>query len=269
MADAVFRLSTFLLLAQPNFVAMERVFELLELPEEDLSPTNSTLEKKGEAVVEFRDVVFSYDGEKNVLDGVSFALHRGEHLALTGSSGGGKSTILKLMEGFYTPSSGEICYFGIPHTKLSKGDIRSLFAYVPQECTLFDGTIRENIALGRPGATQEEIERAAKASGICGFVASLPKGYDTPVGERGTQLSGGQRQRIAIARAVLKGAPILLLDEATSALDSDTEREVQSCLDEVSKSKTTVTVAHRPSSIRRADRKIEVNAKPNLGANED
>ncbi len=259
MADSVFRLSTFLLLAQPNFVAMERAFELLELPTEEISPRCAELEIEQETAVEFHGVSFSY-GEKKVLNNVSFTLKAGEHLAIVGGSGGGKSTLIKLMESFYTPQSGEITYFGKAHTELSKTDIRNLFAYVPQECTLFDGTIGENIAMGKQGASQAEIENAASLADIHDFIQSLPEGYDTPVGEGGGQLSGGQKQRIAIARAILKGAPILLLDEATAALDSDTEREVQRCLDSISSRMTTVTVAHRLSTIQNADRILVMEA---------
>ncbi len=167
---------------------------------------------------------------------------------------------MKLMESFYTPQSGEITYFGKPHTELSKADIRRLFAYVPQECTLFDGTIGENIAMGKQGASQAEIESAASLADIHDFIQSLPKGYETSVGEGGGQLSGGQKQRIAIARAILKAAPILLLDEATAALDSDTEREVQRCLDSISIGMTTVTVAHRLSTVQHADRILVMEA---------
>lgn len=252
MADSVYRLSTFLLLIQPNLVGMERVFHLLSQPVEATVP-QQVLPAQGEAAVELRDVSFSY-GKKPVLDHVSLTVRRGERLAIVGGSGGGKSTLIKVMEAFYRPQSGELRYFGVVGEKLSPADIRALFAYVPQECTLFDGTIGENIALGRPGATQEEVESAAKEAGIHSFIQNLPQGYATPVGEAGGQLSGGQRQRVAIARALLKGAPILLLDEATAALDSQTEREIQQCLDQVSAGRTTVTVAHRLSTIENAHR---------------
>ena len=189
-----------------------------------------------------------------VIEGLNLVLRRGEHLAIVGGSGGGKSTVIKLMEGFYGPTEGEILYFGQKGTGLSLAAIRELFAYVPQECTLFDGTLRENIALGKPDASQAQIEEAAKMADIHDFIVSLPRGYESQAGEQGGQLSGGQRQRIAIARAILKGAPILLLDEATAALDSAAEREVQQCLDRLAHSLTTVTVAHRLSTIRNAHR---------------
>ncbi len=255
MADSVFRLSTFLLLSQSRLVAMERVFKLLDEPLEDLEEGSREIPGDGDIAVEFRDVGFSYDtGTDEVIKGLDLVLHRGEHLAIVGGSGGGKSTVIKLMEGFYAPTEGEILYFGQKGAGLSLAAIRELFAYVPQECTLFDGTLRENIALGSPDASQARIEEAAKMADIHDFIVSLPRGYESQAGEQGGQLSGGQRQRIAIARAILKGAPILLLDEATAALDSGAEREVQQCLDRIADSLTTVTVAHRLSTIRNAHR---------------
>ena len=196
----------------------------------------------------------AYEPRQNVLERLNLVLHRGEHLAIVGGSGGGKSTVIKLMEGFYAPTDGNIYYFGQDSAGLSLAAIRELFAYVPQECTLFDGTLRENIALGKPDASQAQIEEAAKMADIHDFIVSLPRGYESQAGEQGGQLSGGQRQRIAIARAILKGAPILLLDEATAALDSAAEREVQQCLDRLAHSLTTVTVAHTLSTIRNAHR---------------
>lgn len=292
MGDSVFRLSSFLLLSQSRLVAMERVFHLLDQPLEDLEKGDRALRMEGDIAVEFRNVGFSYDGGmadaesrersgpatgpatagmpevgareadapgpkgrgSRVIEGLDLVLRRGEHLAIVGGSGGGKSTVIKLMEGFYGPTEGEILYFGQKGTGLSLAAIRELFAYVPQECTLFDGTLRENIALGKPDASQAQIEEAAKMADIHDFIVSLPRGYESQAGEQGGQLSGGQRQRIAIARAILKGAPILLLDEATAALDSAAEREVQQCLDRLAHSLTTVTVAHRLSTIRNAHR---------------
>ena len=258
MGDAIYRLSTFLLLSQPHLVAMERVRDLLSQPLEDLESGGQEVDTEREVAVDFRDVTFSYNGEDNVLQGLNLTLYRGEHLAIVGGSGGGKSTIIKLMEGFYAPTSGEIAYFG--QTGLSRKAIRNLFAYVPQECTLFDGSIGENIALGRAQASQEDVVQAAMAADIHTFIESLPQGYGTPAGEQGGQLSGGQRQRIAIARGVLKNAPVLLLDEATASLDSAAEKEVQACLDRISSKMTTVTVAHRLPAIENADRILVIEA---------
>lgn len=250
MGDAVYRLSTFLLLAQPNLVAVERVEALLAEPQEDLTSGGNQVDTDHDIAVEFRDVSFSYDGKHNAIDHLNLTLKKGEHLAIVGGSGGGKSTLVKLMEGFYAPTSGEIAYFG--KTGLSLSAVRELFAYVPQECSLFDGSIGENIALGKPKASPSELEAAAKMADIHELIRTLPQGYDTPAGEGGGQLSGGQRQRVAIARAILKHAPVLLLDEATASLDSAVEKEVQACLERISKGLTTVTVAHRLSTIESA-----------------
>lgn len=254
MADSIYRLSTFLLLTQADLVAMERVHGLLDLPLEDLHDGRDAAEAAGDIAVELRSVSFSYDGERSAVDNLSLTLHRGEHLAIVGGSGGGKSTVIKLIESFYQPTAGEIRYFGQPGGELSLSAIRKLFAYVPQECTLFDGTVEENLRMARPDATREELEHATRMADIHDFIMTLPEGYQTQVGERGNQLSGGQRQRIAIARGILNAAPVLLLDEATAALDSATEKEVQACLDRISAGMTTVTVAHRLSTIENAGR---------------
>jgi ABC-type multidrug transport system fused ATPase/permease subunit len=256
MGDAVYRLSTFLLLIQPNIIAMGRTFELLDLPTEDLATGNEKLSQNHQNAVEFRNVSFSYPEGEMALDSLNLTLKSGENLAIVGGSGGGKSTIIKLMEGFYTPDSGQILYYGKPESAMSKADIRRIFAYVPQECALFDGSIGANIEMGRSGATRAEVENAAQIANLHDFIQSLPQQYDTPVGEGGGRLSGGQKQRVAIARAILKDAPVLLLDEATAALDSRAEKDIQQCLDSISKTMTTVTVAHRLSTVRGADRII-------------
>ncbi len=252
MGDAIYRLSTFLLLSQADLVSMERVKNLLDQPLEDLEAGAREVDVSGEIAVEFRNVSFSYDGRSNVIEGLNLTLRRGEQLAIVGGSGGGKSTIVKLMEGFYQPTAGEIAYFG--RMGLSLSTVRKLFAYVPQECTLFDGSIEENILLGREGASSQEVEDAARAADIHEFIRTLPQGYQTQVGEQGGQLSGGQRQRVAIARSILKAAPVLLLDEATASLDPAAEQEVQRCLERISQGRTTVTVAHRLSTIENASR---------------
>lgn len=250
--DAMLRLSTFLLLVQPFYVAQQRVFDILDLPTEPLSAAGSVTADHPEAI-RMEDVCFSYE-ERPVLRGVSLRLRAGEHLAIVGGSGGGKTTLMRLLLGFHTPASGSISLFGTPIQRMNLEDICALSAYVPQDCAIFDGTIGENIAYGRPNAPQREIEEAARKANLHDFITALPRGYDTPVGERGASLSGGQRQRVAIARAILKDAPILFLDEATAALDSESEREVQASLQPLMERATTIAIAHRLSTVRDASR---------------
>lgn len=254
MGDSFYRLSTFLLLLQPKLAAMYRVEGILNEPTECLEPSYNEKDFSAEPAVSFNDVTFSYDGGKCALKHLNLTVKNGEHLAIVGGSGGGKSTVIKLLEQFYRGYSGEITCLGEDLSKMTAAQVRSMLAYVPQECTLFDGSIYENIAMGKPNATDTEVKNAAERAGIHEFILSLPQGYDTQVGEFGGKLSGGQKQRIAIARAVLKDAPIILLDEATSALDSETEREIQHCLDEISIGKTVITIAHRLSTVEHADR---------------
>lgn len=203
--------------------------------------------------VSLQGVCFTYDADHPVLSDLSLAVAHGQTVALVGPSGGGKSTLLKLLLGFYAPTAGLISVEGRPQSEYDLRDLRRRFAYVPQDAYLFAGTIAENIRLGRPGATDEEIRAAAAAANAAEFIERLPMGYDTPVGERGAQLSGGQRQRIAIARAILRDAPILLLDEATSALDTESESLVQEALIRLMTGRTTIVVAHRLATIERAD----------------
>ncbi|OYX41401.1 iron ABC transporter ATP-binding protein [Candidatus Saccharibacteria bacterium 32-49-12] len=205
--------------------------------------------------VKFEDVSFSYgDKSKPVINGISFDLAKGEHVALVSESGGGKTTITNLLMRLYEPSSGVIYIDGKDISNLKQGSLRANIATVFQDPALFSGTIKENIAYGKPRATFEEIVAAAKASNAAEFIENLEKGYDTEIGERGLKLSGGQKQRIAIARAILKDAPILVLDEATSALDSRSERLVQQALDRLMKGRTTLIIAHRLSTIASVDR---------------
>ena len=205
--------------------------------------------------VEFRDASFFYPNRPDVqvLKGFSLTVNPGQTVALVGSSGSGKSTIVQLVERFYDPSSGSVFFDGVNVKDLNVRWYRQQVGLVGQEPVLFSGTIRENILNGHPGATQEEVERAAKEANAHNFITKLPKQYDTPVGEGGALLSGGQKQRIAIARALCKGAKVLLLDEATAALDSGSERVVQQALDRAAKSHTTVVVAHRLATIKNAD----------------
>ena len=254
MSDSVFSLSTYLLSLQTNLVSMERVFEIWDLSEEDAPGSCRFLSSESAVAVEMKDVSFSYDGSGPVVRDINLQIKNGEHLAIVGGSGGGKSTVLRLMEAFLSPSSGEILYYGEPRSSHSLHEIRSLFAYVPQDSPLFEGSIAQNIAMGNPNASFQELTQAVKLAGLSDFVEGLPHKIDASVGERGGQLSGGQRQRIAIARALVKHAPILLLDEFTSALDAATEDEILAGLDTALKGITTVTVAHRLSTVRHADR---------------
>lgn len=203
--------------------------------------------------VEFDDVSFAYEGDDEVIHGVTFSAQPGERVALVGESGGGKSTLVNLLLGFYAPTGGtlRVCGADAAHTPMER--LRASSAVVFQDASLFSGTIRENIAYGRPGATDEEIEDAARRANADGFIRRFADGYDTVIGERGVRLSGGQRQRVAIARAILKDAPVLILDEATSALDTKAEREVQRGLEELMAGRTTIIIAHRLSTISGVD----------------
>jgi ATP-binding cassette subfamily B protein len=203
----------------------------------------------------FEDVSFSYpDRKASALVHLSFSVRPGERVALVGPSGAGKSTVLQLALRFYDPTTGRVVVDGVAAPETDPETWRQRFALVPQEPTVFGVSVRDNIAYGRPDAERAEVEEAARLAAADDFIRALPEGYDTVVGERGVTLSGGQRQRLAIARAVLKDAPILLLDEATSALDSESERAVQDALDRLMQGRTTLVVAHRLATILSADR---------------
>lgn len=240
--------------------ATHRVRELLqEQPEFSIPAATTKSSPPREALrgeVEFRDVHFRYASrpEVEVLKGISFDVKRGEKIALVGPSGAGKSTIISLLLRFYDPKPGEILMDGRPATEYPLAWLRNQMSIVPQEAMLFGGTIYENIAYGRPGATEAEIMEAARQAHAHEFIAPFPEGYQTLVGERGVKLSGGQRQRVAIARAILKNPAILILDEATSSLDSESERLVQLALDRLMENRTTFMIAHRLATVRRADR---------------
>jgi ATP-binding cassette subfamily B protein len=229
------------------------MFELLDnLPvEHDENAKPAIAITQGQ--IEFRDVAFRYRPTEPVLRGISFVAAPGRTLALVGSSGSGKSTIMNLVVRFWDPQAGKILVDDQDIVQFSRRSLRDSIAYVGQDVFLFSGTIRENIEMGRPGATEAEVFAAAQAAFAHDFILSFPQGYDSPVGEHGVQISGGQRARIAIARAFLKNAPILLLDEPTSALDSETEREVQRALDALRASRTTLVIAHRLQTVISAD----------------
>ncbi len=208
--------------------------------------------------IEINNITFHYREDKPLLKDFSMKVSEGESVAITGPSGCGKTTISKLLLNLYPVIKGDILLEGRSYHSLSNSDVRRLIAYVPQEPYLFNETIRENIRIGKPDATDAEIENAAKLAYAHDFIMQLDNGYDTNVGERGNCLSGGQRQRIAIARAILKDAPIILLDEATSALDNESEQLVNEALKQMKNQKTIIMIAHRPSTIELADRKCTV-----------
>lgn len=232
--------------------ATQRVFELLATETTLPDPANPVpLHAAGSEIV-FDNVSFSY-GDKPVLRNINLRVEPGKMVALVGSSGAGKSTLTNLLLRFYDPTDGAIRIGGADLRTVALRDIRAQIAVVTQEVILFNDTIRQNIAYGRPNATMAEIEAAARHAFAHEFILAKPKGYDSVVGEKGTNLSGGERQRIAIARAILKNAPILVLDEATSSLDNESERMVQAALDELMKGRTTICIAHRLSTIQHAD----------------
>jgi ABC-type multidrug transport system fused ATPase/permease subunit len=241
----------------------ERIMDLLEEQPEPLDTSYSSadekLKLKGE--IAFSEVRFNYPSrpEAEILQGLSFKVRTGEKIAIVGPSGAGKSTIIQLLMRFYNPNAGFIAFDGKDALDYSLTALRNNIAIVPQDVLLFGGSIKENIAYGKPGATDEEIIEAAKKANAHSFVTGFTEGYETIVGDRGTQLSGGQRQRIAIARAVLKNPAILLLDEATSSLDSESEKLVQEALDKLMLGRTSVIIAHRLSTIRDADRILVVD----------
>jgi ATP-binding cassette subfamily B protein len=227
--------------------------EVLDTPIAVSSPPDAVelTDLRGE--VEFEDVTCAYHPGRAVLQHVSFTAHPGQTVALVGATGSGKTTVANLIPRFYDVTSGHVRIDGYDVRDLDLGCLRRQVGIVMQETTLFSGTIRENIAFGRAGATEEEIEWAANAARAAEFIARLPDGYDTVVGERGVSLSGGQKQRVAIARALLMDPRILILDEFTSAVDAATERLIRAALDELMRNRATFVIAHRLSTVRAAD----------------
>jgi len=237
--------------------AAERLGEILAAKPAIERPSEpKPLPEPSPGTVAFQDVHFAYPtrAEQRALHGLSFTVASGERVAIVGPSGAGKSTILQLLLRFYDPQSGTIRVDGVPVTEADPFALRARMALVPQEPTIFAASVLDNIRYGRPEASEEEVRRAAELASAHGFIQALPQGYDTLIGERGVTLSGGQRQRLAIARAILKDAPILLLDEATSALDAESERKVQEALDRLMEGRTTLVIAHRLATVRSADR---------------
>lgn len=242
-----------------GIAAGERIFSVIDTkPEIEDKPDARELTGLKDKI-EFRNVHFSYDGSREVIDGISFEIRRGQTVALVGPSGGGKSTLSELLPRFYDPTSGEILIDGISLRDYTQESIRAHMSVVAQDTILFNDTIENNIAMGRRGASHEEIVEAAKVANADAFIRECPEGYDTNIGDRGVKLSGGQRQRLSIARAVLKNPDILILDEATSALDTESEKLVQDALNKLLKGRTSVVIAHRLSTIHNADQIIVVD----------
>jgi ABC-type multidrug transport system fused ATPase/permease subunit len=232
--------------------ASERVFEFLATPNEIVEPVSPKPLRASGVPVQFDNVNFNY-GEKPVLHGIQLTVQPGSLVALVGPSGSGKTSLTSLLLRLYDPQAGAIRIGGIDIREVATKDLRGQIAVVTQDTILFNQTIYRNIELGRPGASREEITQAARHANAYEFIVEKPNGFDTVVGERGAALSGGQRQRIAIARAILRNAPILILDEATSSLDSESERAVQAALEKLMQGRTTICIAHRLSTIQKAD----------------
>jgi len=244
---------------QNSFLAIERVFEMLDRPsrlveKEETKPLDGV--KEGICI---ENVSFAYKRDVDVLRNINLDVKVGEMIALVGNSGGGKSTLVSLIPRFYDVKNGSIKIDGVDIREFSLYDLRQNISVVFQDNFLFDGTIRENILLGKPDATDEEVKQALENACLTEFIASLEKGVDTYIGERGTLLSGGQKQRVAIARAFLKNAPIVILDEATSALDNKSEEIVQKAIDNLMKDKTVFVIAHRLSTVKNANRIAVIN----------
>jgi subfamily B ATP-binding cassette protein MsbA len=235
-------------------VGVRVLFEVLDAPPSEPSDAGKPALRVGTARLAFEDVRFGYRRNEPILNSMSFVAEPGRLTALVGPSGGGKSTIFNLIMRFYEPERGRIMIDGQDIGQASRRSLREHVAYVGQDVFLFRGSVRDNIAFGRPNASEDEIVAAAKAAYAHEFILSFPRGYDTPVGEHGLQLSGGQRQRIAIARALIKNAPIILLDEATAALDSESERLVRDAMDRLCEGRTTLAIAHRLHTVAHADR---------------
>ncbi|TVR51637.1 MAG: ABC transporter ATP-binding protein, partial [Spirochaetaceae bacterium] len=239
--------------------AAERIFEVLDARPEVQDRPGAIALKKPTGGIEFENVTFSYDRRNDVVSDFSARIDPGEMVALVGPSGAGKSTLVHLLTRFYEPQEGRVLIDGTDIRDVKLASLRSTIGIAMQNVFVFDSTIRENIAYGNPDASASAIERAARTVQLHDFIAGLPSGYDTPVGERGVALSGGQRQRLALARVVLRDPAILLLDEPTSSLDADTERAMERALDVARRGRTTIVIAHRLWTVHHADRIIVVD----------
>jgi ATP-binding cassette subfamily B protein len=236
------------------------LYEILDIPPRQADKPDAVPLKVTHGKIEFQNINFAYQGDERVLKGLSLTADANSTTALVGPSGGGKSTLILLVQRFFDLTSGEILIDGQDITNVTAESLRKSIAYVSQQPVLFEGSILENIRYGRPEATDNEVFQAAKQAQAHQFILEQPEGYDTPVGEMGANLSGGQRQRLSIARAFLRDAPILLLDEATSALDNESENLVQQALEKLVKGRTTIVVAHRLSTIRSANKIYVIEA---------
>ena len=243
-----------------SLVDMDKMFELIEVQAEVADKTDAQPLQVTSGEVEFENVDFGYEDDRQILHGVNFKVPTGNTVAIVGPSGAGKSTISRILFRFYDVNGGRVLIDGQDVRDVTQASLRANVGIVPQDTVLFNDSIRYNIHYGRVEATDDEIVKAAKLAQIHDFVDSLPEGYDSDVGERGLKLSGGEKQRVAIARTILKNPRILLFDEATSALDSQTEKEIQTALRLVSRNRTTLVIAHRLSTIVDADEIIVLEA---------
>ena len=239
-----------------------RFAEIMDTDPEIKDKPGAQVMEKAEGEIRFDDVTFVYNGTTaEVIHHLNLTVRKGENLAIVGPSGAGKTTLCSLIPRFYEPTGGRILIDGKDIADYTQRSLRQNVGIVEQDVYLFSGTVRENIAYGRPGATDEEIETAARLADAWDFIMALPEGFDSYVGERGIKLSGGQKQRISIARVFLKNPPILILDEATSSLDNESERLVRQSLSKLAKGRTTLTIAHRLTTVKNADRIIVLTEK--------
>jgi ATP-binding cassette subfamily B protein len=237
--------------------ATERLVELLHVEDTVKDPVApQTIKGRAQGSIGFENVSFNYPARPEIpaLSNMSLSIEPGETVAFVGPSGAGKSTVIQMLLRFYDPTAGKITIDGVDLRTMARSDFRRQIALVPQDPVIFAASAMENIRFGRPDASDDDVRSAARAAAADEFIARLPQGYDTYVGERGVMLSGGQKQRIAIARAILRDAPVLLLDEATSALDAESERLVQEAVDALAANRTTLVVAHRLATVKKADR---------------